>query len=597
MEKELSKEQQSILDEIIENPKRNFFITGGAGTGKSILIENIEKKIKTKKNKALLAFTNIAARNIEGETIHSYFRIDPNKFRDATNTGNQEWKKDRSLKIKIEKLEMIIIDEISMVSCDLFDQVNDRLRYFRKLSDSSFFYGVQIILVGDLYQLSPVIKKEEREILKKAYNDNYYFFNSEAFKEAKDEFRYCLLKENHRQDEDKEFAKNLNMIRIGKNNDEISDSLNYLNTRAKNPIGEHVEIVPKNKIAKIKNEKELDKINGKTYYSKVPVLSKEYYEKENSEENKPMYPLEDLEIKIGAKVMTMSNLKGVHENGTLCRVIDVVSRGESINKIKLKREDNGSEFFVNKHLFSYKKDTGMFTKISESVINQFPVKLAWAFTAHKSQGSTYEKVHVNFSDTSNMDLHGLLYVALSRCKTLNGLTLQKEISKNDIDHDRKVNIFMDKYFSSNVCEIEKDETKSEASQFVKSTPKNNEIAEAEKDLGMKNKEDDNRVIYLLLAFFVILFSFFAIDPLYYFKDKEIKNEKQEQILIKSDTENNSNSYIKNCNIKGNISTDGTKKYHTIESDYYNQTNPEEIFCSEEEAQKAGYRKAFNMPKI
>ena len=431
----IDSEKEKLFKEI-ENTKESFFITGKAGTGKSYFLEHWKKHTK-KKNYVFLAPTGVAALNIKGKTIHAFFGINYEKPLEES----IEIKKNNEL---LKKLEVIIIDEISMVSKELLDIVD---KILKKNRDSRFpFGGVQMIFLGDLFQLPPV--KAD------------YFFKAEAFSDPLFEWEFRELYKIHRQklsqmDEiynffiriinaigfSKEERKNtfveiLNHIREG--NYSYQD-LENLNTRVKkNNEVNTISLCTKNDIANDINEKELEKLEGKAikYYAQLDGTYKFKREKlkdEKLDKEKTPAPVE-LFLKIGAMVMTVKNDTDRHfVNGSIGKVkkmsekfIDV--EFENRKEERLKRE-------TWEDIDYYLENGEVKTKIN-GTFKQFPLKLAWAITIHKSQGKTFDAVHVNLGGEAFAT--GQTYVALSRCKSLHGISLEREMKIDDIKVDQTV---------------------------------------------------------------------------------------------------------------------------------------------------------------
>ena len=412
----LTKEFKAALD-ILENTSQNVFITGKAGTGKSTLIQHFREH--TKKSVVVVAPTGIAAFNVGGQTIHSFFKFPP-QIIDKHSINNRI---DTRLYSNIDTL---IIDEVSMVRADLLDGIDLFLRKYGRDRNLPFG-GTQVVLVGDLYQLPPVLSRDEAKIFNKLY-ETPYFFNSNVFKES--DFEIIELTTIFRQTQD-QFIEILNQIRVGQVS---NDTLVPLNKRVslKNSDA-HIMLTTTNKVAQGHNEEKLDSIN-KPLFTYQATIEGNFPEEDR---NLPS-PLK-LELKKGAKVMFTKNDRGGRWiNGTLGEVVDL-----DINKIKVRVKDGTRKETFQVPIeewenIEYESDeeTEEVKTIVVGKLKQYPLRLAWAITIHKSQGLTFPKVKINFS--KGTFAHGQAYVAFSRCKTLEGLTLSKRVWVNDILIDPEI---------------------------------------------------------------------------------------------------------------------------------------------------------------
>lgn len=396
----------------IESSKSSFFITGRAGTGKSTFLKYFAKN--TKKKIVVLAPTGIAAINVGGQTIHSFFKFPPRIITDLS------IKKIENNKI-YSKIDCIIIDEASMIRADIIDGIDKFMRLNGNDSKTPFG-GVQIILFGDLYQLPPVVNKAEY-VFSNYYNSPY-FFDSKSIKKI--QLKTIELKNVYRQNEE-DFIKILDQIRTGKINDE---SLKLLNSRVLNSFSNNnIVLTCNNYHAKRINNYMIEKINEKNFILNGEVTG-EFRE----------FPVEkDLKLKIGAKVMiTINHPDFAYFNGS----IGVIHKIE--DKLITVKLDSG---FVGIEKYSYEKIKYDYDERKDKIISkivgtfkQFPIKLAYALTIHKSQGQTFDEVIIDFG--SGAFAHGQAYVALSRCKTLKGITLKRPIKHSDIIVDKRINDFL-----------------------------------------------------------------------------------------------------------------------------------------------------------
>ncbi len=411
---------------LMENSYKNIFITGRAGTGKTTLLDCFRKI--TKKKIAVLAPTGVAALNVNGQTIHSFFRFQP----DITLN---------SVKYLINQkmygvIDAVIIDEISMVRADLLDCIDKFLRLNGK-DENKPFGGVQMIFIGDLYQLPPIVKEKESEIFQKHYKSRY-FFDSKVFDKISLEF--IELEKIYRQ-KDQKFINLLNAVR---NRSVTEDDIDEINKRV-DPSFEpsndefYINLTTTNELSNMINEKELSKIEAKLFSFKGEIKGKF---------DKSSFPTEiDLKIKVGSQVMLLNNDSG-HRwvNGTIGKVIDIKKdKKEEVIVLELL---NGNNVNVSKHTWDIYKlyyDAQKKSLDSDTIgsFTQYPLRLAWAVTIHKGQGKTFDKVIIDIGHGTFA--HGQVYVALSRCTSLNGIILKKPIRKNHIFMDWKITDFLTKY--------------------------------------------------------------------------------------------------------------------------------------------------------
>lgn len=402
--------------EILENSNLNLLITGKAGTGKTTLIQYF--RTNSKKKIVVLAPTGIAALNSRGQTIHSFFGFPPRLIN--LNAIN---KKSNSRIYK--DIDCVVIDEISMVRADLLDGIDKFLRLHGRDKNKPFG-GTQMIFVGDLYQLPPVLTDEEAEIYNQLY-DSPYFFSANSFRI--DDFERIELNTIFRQKE-LNFIEFLNKVRNGN----VSfDDLELINNRLtlKSPNDRYIVLTTTNKTAKSINELKLDAIKNKEYTYRAATEGDFQTEDRN-------LPVElELKLKKGARVLFVKNHRGGEwVNGTL----GVVEKlGEDLIQIKL--DETGK--IVNVEIeewdnIEYGPDekTGNINEIVIGKLKQYPLKLAWAITIHKSQGMSFDKVCLDFSRSPFA--HGQTYVALSRCRRLDGILLTKKLWPNDILIDERI---------------------------------------------------------------------------------------------------------------------------------------------------------------
>lgn len=427
-----------FVEELVLYTDSHIFLTGKAGTGKTTFLKNLP--LKTYKRMVVVAPTGVAAINAGGQTIHSFFQLPfgPQLPENALGRGYNaktlaaQYQKLNKKKLNlIRSLDLLIIDEISMVRADVLDAIDAVLRRVRRSQKP--FGGLQLLMIGDVHQLAPVAKPEEWEVLS-PYYDTPYFFGSQVLKKAP---YVCVELEHIYRQHDDDFITLLNKVR---NNQMDADCVKVLNSRfkpgfvSKDEDG-YITLTTHNYQADQINESKLVAIKEKTLTFKAEVHG-------TFPEN--TYPTkEELELKVGAQVMFVKNDPTPEKaffNGKIGRLVGydekegtvtVLSEGESITVPKLKWQN--MEYTINaENQDIEEKEIGSFTQI--------PLRLAWAVTIHKSQGLTFDKVIV---DAGQAFAHGQVYVALSRCTSLEGLVLKTRISSNALVNDFSVNQFVE----------------------------------------------------------------------------------------------------------------------------------------------------------
>lgn len=431
---EMSEEAQMALN-IIEQTNASLFLTGKAGTGKTTFLKELRRL--SPKRMVVLAPTGIAAINAGGQTIHSFFQLPLSPFIPGTAfNGGEENRKYKFSNVKrkiIRTLDLLVIDEISMVRSDLLDAVDDAMRRFRK-SDKPFG-GVQLLMIGDLHQLAPVTVGTEESLLRQYY-DTPYFFSSKALKESG--YLTVELKKVYRQQDDR-FLRLLNQIRSNQATAETLAELNqrYIPNFQPDKADGYIRLTTHNAPAQRINEEELDKLDAKAYtYDAVtkgdfPEMS---------------YPTDyRLTLKQGAQVMFIKNdINHRYYNGMIGEITSLDN-----NHITVRSKDSGELINLGKERWDNSKYTlnEATMEIEEKVEGsfcQYPLRLAWAITIHKSQGLTFEHAII---DASHSFTHGQTYVALSRCKSLEGMVLSAPLNQAAIIKDEIVETFTGKLHS------------------------------------------------------------------------------------------------------------------------------------------------------
>ncbi|MCX7547474.1 helix-turn-helix domain-containing protein [Xanthomarina sp. F1114] len=414
----------------INNTSRNVFLTGKAGTGKTTFLHKLKKE--SFKRLIVVAPTGVAAINAKGVTIHSFFQMPfgpliPGENQIQNSNFNRKFSK---TKIDIIKsLDLLIIDEISMVRADLLDGIDRVLKRYRKSKKE--FGGVQVLMIGDLQQLSPVIKDHEWNLLKSYYKTGF-FFSSHVFQACN--ALTIELKHIYRQD-NQDFIKILNEIRNNTLTQTSADELNkrYIPDFKPNHSDGYIYLTTHNKKAEQVNLKELNLLSSKVYKYEAQVEGKfpEY-----------SYPNDELlELKVGAQVMFIKNDSSPEKrffNGKIGKIIEL-NKEEVV--IRCPEDDfnitTSPEVWENIN-YSVDNESKAIKEDRVGFYKQIPLRLAWAITIHKSQGLTFEKAII---DAQGAFAHGQTYVALSRCKSLDGLVLKGKISSNQIISDDNITSF------------------------------------------------------------------------------------------------------------------------------------------------------------
>ncbi len=422
---ELSEDFKYALD-IIEKTSKSLFITGRAGTGKSTLLQLFRNT--TKKKVVVLAPTGVAALNVQGQTIHSFFGFPPKPI-------SKSDIKPRRFKRLYKKMDVLVIDEISMVRADMLDNMDHFLRINRERPLEPFG-GVQLVFFGDLFQLPPVVSSPEEKMLFQTYYDSPYFFSADVVNDI--ELEMLELRKVYRQEE-RHFIRLLDAIRLNRADQDDLDDLNERYQPDGNEQDYYITLSARNRL--------VDKIN-RDRIEAIPFPNFTYTAKVTGDFNPRLYPTELLlSLKEQAQVMFIKNdSQKRFVNGTI-GIVTALSE----NKILVKITEGGKEKTVEVEketweIQKYKmKPTG--NEIESETIGtfeQYPLKLAWAITIHKSQGKTFDKVMINLGRGAFE--HGQTYVALSRCRTLEGIVLKERIRPQDILVDEQIVDFYEAQF-------------------------------------------------------------------------------------------------------------------------------------------------------
>jgi ATP-dependent DNA helicase PIF1 len=411
----------------MENGMSNLFITGNAGTGKSTLLEYFRKT--TQKKIVVLAPTGVAALHVKGQTVHSFFGIPPRLIR------SDELKIQYYKSKLFRSIDIIIIDEASMLRADIMDHIDYLLKKYRKTKDA--FGGVKMIFVGDLYQLPPVVTQEEKPYFSTQY-ETPYFFSAKCFS-VLGHFHIIELKNIFRQS-DPVFIDLLRKIRFNEVDHDTLESLNKRVIKDYTPASDVITLTATNAAADAINRKQLDLLPGKAFT---------FPGKMEGDFNKSIFPADQLlTLKEGAQVMLIRNDPDWNfANGTLGTVVHC--EDETIT-IRIKDAEGGDvEVDIGRETWEmiryiYSEDNqGELKYESIGSYTQFPVKLAWAITIHKSQGKTFDSLAIDLGRGAFE--FGQTYVALSRCKRLEGVVLKQPLRYSDIQLDDRIVEFLKTY--------------------------------------------------------------------------------------------------------------------------------------------------------
>jgi ATP-dependent DNA helicase PIF1 len=433
---EVTTEFQNAL-QILEGTTQNLFLTGKAGTGKSTLLKYFRDR--TKKSVVVLAPTGVAALNVSGQTIHSFFGFKPSiTVEDAKKTAKKTHKKEL-----INKVDLIIVDEISMVRADLLDCMDVFLQVV--LKNKNPFGGKQVVFIGDLYQLPPVVSSGEKLFFSEVYTSPY-FFSAKVIKRSNFELKFIELDKIYRQTEGP-FIGLLNAIR---NNSITPEQLEHLNTRVHpefNAPPGYIHLTGTNQDADQINSHQLNQLNRQLFTSEG---------KSTGEFNLKDSPTEPaLKLKVGAQVMFLNNDSlGRWVNGTIGTIKLLPSQSVKITssegdypelQVEIPNQGVVSVTPFKWAMFKYSYDTArkLMTQETLGSFTQYPLKLSWAITIHKSQGKTFDRVILDLK--RGTFAHGQSYVALSRCRSFEGLILKYPFKKSHILMDFKVVKFLTQF--------------------------------------------------------------------------------------------------------------------------------------------------------
>ena len=422
-------EEAQLAWNIIETTGTSLFLTGRAGTGKTTFLRNLKEH--TSKCAVVVAPTGIAALNAGGVTMHSFFQLPFAPYVPGAKFGTQgsQVRMSKEKKRVICAIDLLVIDEISMVRADVLDSVDYVLRLCRR--DKRPFGGVQLLMIGDLQQLAPVVKEEDWSLLS-SYYDTAFFFGSHSLKET--EYITIELKKVYRQS-DTEFVGLLNKIREKEADDAVLEELNKRYLPGFRPREEegYIRLTTHNYQAQQYNDRQLLSLSGRAFSFQAKV---------EGTFPESAYPADEmLTVKEGAQIMFIKNdSSGEHRyyNGMIGLVTAVSKDG-----IRVKGNGESQDFLLETEewtnsKYSLNPQTKEITEEVEGTFRQYPIRLAWAITIHKSQGLTFERAII---DANASFAHGQVYVALSRCKSLQGLVLSSPLRRESIISDDTIDEF------------------------------------------------------------------------------------------------------------------------------------------------------------
>jgi energy-coupling factor transporter ATP-binding protein EcfA2 len=433
-QEKLTKEQRDVINEI-DGDAPVILVTGKAGTGKSTLIEHIRGTIKMET--VTVAFTGVAAIIIHGQTIHSFFRFPHEPI--TENLVRTESTKQR-LDL-LDRLELLIIDEISMVRADLLDGINWYLRINRRGKSHLPFGGVKILMLGDPFQLAPFASSRngEQQALQNLYKE-FFFFNALSLQDSP--YPHIQLSHVFRQ-RDKLFIALLNRIRKGIDTAFAISGINNACKILPHPPEDRICLTTKRDRAQQINESRLAAISGRQYKSTAIYIGT-FRRPDGDEEKDFQLPAPDpLLLKVGAKIMLLKNDKDNRwVNGSI-GIVEAIDPENNLVQVRL--DENGRIINAEKETweklrFFFNEDTGGIDSEVVGSFTQYPITHAWAATIHKAQGQTLEKIHVDLA--SGAFAEGQTYVALSRCPQLENITLARPLRESEIKVSSTITRFM-----------------------------------------------------------------------------------------------------------------------------------------------------------
>lgn len=428
-----------LAEQFVRSTNTNIFLTGRAGTGKTTFLRNLPKL--TPKRHVVLAPTGVAAINAGGQTLHSFFQLPFGPMIPGTMFKKHGKERNEPFALKLRKnkidilrsLDLIVIDEISMVRADMLDAIDEVLQHYRK--NNKPFGGLQMLMIGDMLQLPPVVKNEEWDLLRDYY-ENLFFYSSKAL--IRSNFVTITLETVFRQT-DERFVALLNAVRSGQPEAKALEELNKRYCPDTGPFESqgYITLTTHNRMADEINQSRLEAIHSPVFRSKAKIKG------DFPEHNFPTHEI--LELKVGAQVMFVKNDPGPEKryyNGLIGSITHIDKEN---NTIEVRAEGYDEPFTASPIEWQntvYELDPES-KEISEKVVGTFaqlPLRLAWAVTIHKSQGLTFDKVII---DAAAAFAHGQVYVALSRCRTLEGLVFKSRIPQNAVKSHQGLTSWLD----------------------------------------------------------------------------------------------------------------------------------------------------------
>ncbi|MFM6973878.1 MAG: ATP-dependent RecD-like DNA helicase [Agromyces sp.] len=416
-------DEQAAVFELIESSRDHVFVTGKAGTGKSTLLEYVNWH--TEKALVICAPTGVAALNVGGQTIHSLFRLPTGVIADEDIDLND------SVRKLLNALDMVVIDEVSMVNADLMDGIDRVLRQARQRDEP--FGGAQLVMFGDPYQLPPIEPRDPGELAYfAAHYPSLWFFDAKVWRDVP--LRVVELSQVHRQS-DPHFASMLNAVRHGLVTAEIANELNTVGARRPLPSSGAITLATRNDMVRRTNERELAKLSGDAAVFEADLMG---------EWGRNAPADEVLELKVGAQVMFLRNDTSGGSTGPRWvngSIGEVVELGREV-VVRLGADEYEIEpSDWERYRYHFDPATKSLERELVAGFRQLPLRLAWAVTIHKSQGASFDRAIIDLG--AGAFANGQTYVALSRLTSLDGLYLTRPLRPSDVRVDPTVTEFMD----------------------------------------------------------------------------------------------------------------------------------------------------------
>ncbi len=424
---EITSEMKYVIDSV--KAGKNLFVTGKAGSGKSTLLAYLRTNTFSEET-VYCAYTGVASLNIGGETLHKFFGFLPDVTIEKVKGPTYHPKSQRTMKV----LKTLVIDEISMVRADMLDNIDAALRRYGP-NPRKPFGGVQLVMFGDLYQLPPIVDERERGFFEDHYGSEF-FFDSHSIKNATCEM--VELTKVYRQ-KDQHLIEVLDRIRVNEVTEQQLEILNSNVDPSFIPLDDefYITLTSTKALSARINAEKLGQLDGELFESEASISG--YF----SEKNFPTEKM--LEFKVGSQIMLLNNDQALRwANGTLARIKKVnLDKNHKVDTIEIELASDGSEHLLERNQWDLLKANYENKRLSYDAIGsfiQFPFRLAWSVTIHKSQGKTFDRVILDFSH--RVFAPGQMYVALSRCRTLEGMKLRTPINIEEVMVDDRVRKYM-----------------------------------------------------------------------------------------------------------------------------------------------------------